>query len=223
MAVKPQEIYKRYIIKSEKNGTNDNLSTDRGRFVELYNELAPRTVKWYLNNRDKDDILDIQILLVDDHKIEKSKKHLDHQDFELPSDFLSWSFVRGIASKDKCYREKVHLFEITDENREKINSEFFSPSFDYREFPYNYAQNNLKVYTEKGVNIDEIYLSYYRYPTNIQLVSPDNPESDFKDIDINLPDEVLNRIISAMVGDFKINNSDPSYQTEIFRQTQNLK
>lgn len=218
----PDEIYERYIIKVEKNGTNDYLSTDKGRFVELYNELAPRTIKWYLNNRDKDDLIDIQVLLIDDKKITPKKSHLDHQDFPLPKDFLSWSFVRGVASKGKCIREDIHLYEISDENRDILTNSFFSPSFKYRETPYTYSQNFIKVYREPGMDINNIYLSYYRYPTKIQLQNPENPESNFINTEIQLPDEVLNRIISAMSGDFKINNSDPSFQVDKLRQNENL-
>ena len=220
--VTPEEIYSRYIIKVEKNGTNDYLSTDRGRFIELYNELAPRTIKWYLNNRDKDDLIDIQVLLIDDEEIFPEKSHLDHQDFPLPKDFLSWSFVRATASKGKCKREDIRLYQIDDENRGMLTNEFFSPSFDFREAPYTYSENFIKVYREEGMNIDKVILSYYRYPTRISLIDPENPESSFTNTPINLPDEVLNRIISAMVGDFKINNSDPSFQADKLRQNENL-
>lgn len=218
----PQEIYQRYIIKAEKNALNDNLSTDKGRFVELYNELAPRTVKWYLNNRDKDDLIDIQVLLVDDLKISSSTTHLDHQDFKIPEDFLSWSFCKATASKGKCKRKDISLYELKDENRNLLTNSFFSPSFEYRETAYNYSDNKIKVYTEEGMKIDNIYLSYYKYPQKIQLQNPDNPESDFVNTTIELQDEVVNRIISAMVGDFKINNSDPNFQVEKFRQNENL-
>lgn len=221
--VSPQEIYEWYLIKSEKNSTNDNYSTDRGKFVVLYNELAPRMVKWYLNNRNRDDIKDIEILLIDDKKIEPKQKHLDHVDFEKPKDFLSWSFARAIASKGKCQNEEIDLFEIKDEDRGRImNNSLFSPSFDYREAPYTYSEGNIKIYKEKGVDITTLYLSYYRYPTEIKLLNPENPESDFAQTSIELPKEVINRIISAMVGDFKINNEDPSFQVEKVRQYENL-
>src|SRR5699024_2999569 len=119
-----------------------------------------------------------------------------------------------VASKGSCKNEDIRLFEIRDEDRDIMNSEFFSPSFDYRETPYNYSNNHIKVYVEDGMTIDKIYLSYYKYPTKIALINPENPESGFTNTEINLPDEVLNRIVSAMVGDFKINNSDPSFQAD---------
>ena len=36
--MKASEIYDRYILKAEKNSINDNISTDRQRFIEIYNE-----------------------------------------------------------------------------------------------------------------------------------------------------------------------------------------
>lgn len=219
----PEELYERYIVKSEKNSTNDNYSTDKDKFAMLYNELAPRTIKWYLNNRNRDDLKDIQVLLVDDKRITPETSHLDHTDFKLPKDFLSWSFVRGVASKGDCTLQDIRLFEIRDEDRGTIlNNKFFSPSFNYRETPYTFSENFIKVYKEKGMDINKIYLSYYRYPNKITLIDPENPESNFENTQIELPDEVVNRIISAMVGDFKINNSDGTFQYDKLRQNENL-
>ena len=219
-----QEAYERYIVKSEKNGTNNNISTDRGRFVTLYNELNNRVTKWYLNNRQLDEIKDIRALLIDDKKIAPHSKHLDHYDFKLPEDYFDQSFVRAVGENGKCKNEDIYLYEIKDEDRGSImNDDLYGPSFDYRESPYTFAGDKLKVYVEKDTKLDKIYLSYYRYPNKIALLDPDNPESGFDPSkEIEFGDEVLDRIISAMVGDFKINTENPSFQAEKFREKENL-
>lgn len=218
------EAYKRYIIKSEKNGTNSNLSTNKERFVVLYNELSIRNIKWYLNNRQSDDLKDIQVLLVDDKRIAPEKSHLDHTDFPLPKNYLDGSYLWARAEKGKCKNIRIMLFEMRDENRSQVlDDSFFSPSFDYREFPYTISQDYVKVFNEKGSNITDLYLSYYRIPNRLALLDPDNPESDFDPTkQIELPDEVLDRIISAMVGDFKINNENPAFQADKLREKENL-
>ena len=43
------QLYDRYILKAEKNSVNDNISTDRQRFVEIYNEYQIQLIKIYLN------------------------------------------------------------------------------------------------------------------------------------------------------------------------------
>lgn len=222
--ISADEAYKRYIIKSEKNGTNSNLSTNKERFVVLYNELSKRSIKWYLNNRQSDDLKDIQVLLIDDKRVEPEKTHLDHTDFPLPKDYLDGSFMWAKAEKGKCKDVKISLFEIKDENRgEIIDDNFFGPSFEYREFPYNISQNFIKVYNEKGSILTDLYLSYYRIPNQIALLDPENPESDFDPTKkIELPNQVLDRIISSMVGDFKLNNENPAFQADKFREKENL-
>lgn len=219
----PNRIYEKYITKVEKNSTNDNFSTDKFKFAELYNELSVRVIKFFLNNRNLDAQKDIQVLLVNDTPITPEKSTEDYFLFPLPKDFLSWSFVRAKASKGKCKEKDISLFEIKDEDRaDYINSSLFSPSFDYREAPYNFTENFLKVYTEQGMDINNVLLSYYKYPIKIQLQNPENPESDFTETEIELPEHVVDRIVSAMTGDFKISNSDPSYEVEKFRQNENI-
>lgn len=220
-----EEAYERYIVKSEKNGTNNNLSTDRGRFVTLYNELKNRVTKWYLNNRQSNELHSIKVLLQDDKPIRPERpKHLDHFDFKLPKDFFQQSFVRAVGEKGKCTGQDIYLYEIKDEDRGSImGDELYGPSFDYRESPYTFAKDTLKVYVEKDVTLEKIYLSYYKFPNKIGLLDPDNPESGFdpsKEIEFN--DDVLDRIISAMVGDFKINNENPSFQADKLREKENL-
>lgn len=218
------EAYERYIVKSEKNGTNNNISTDRGRFVALYNELSVRVAKWYLNNRHSDELLSIKVLLVDDKEIAPERKHLDHIDFKLPADFFEQSFARAVAERGQCKEQDIYLYEIKDEDRGSIMGDsLYGPSFDYRESPYTFSDGTLKVYIEEGTLINSIYLSYYRYPNKIGLLDPENPESGFDPAKkIEFKDDVLDRIISAMVGDFKINTENPSFQMDKFREKENL-
>lgn len=219
-----EEAYKRYIIKSEKNGTNSNLSTNRERFVVMYNELSVRHIKWYLNNRQYDELKDIQVLLVDDKRLDPEQTHNDHVDFKLPDNYLEGSYAWARAQKGKCTNVRIELFEIRDEDRGQILTDsFFGPSFDYREFPYHLSQDRIKVYKEKDSEVKDIYLSYYRRPNQIGLLDEDNPESGFDPSKkIELPDQVLDRIISAMVGDFKLNNESPAFQADKFREKENI-
>lgn len=219
----PNDIYEKYLVKAEKNSTNDNFSTDRAKVALLYNELSVRVIEFYLNNRQLDSKKDIQVLLVDD----KELAIIDYTDtyayFELPDDFLDWSSSRAVASKGECTDVDISMFELRDEDKATVlNSSFFSPSFDYREVPYNYTKDRVKVYKESGMDIDKTFLSYYKYPLQITLQDPENPESMFNNIQIELPEKVVDRIVSAMVGDFKMNNSDQSFQVDKMRQNENI-
>jgi hypothetical protein len=219
----PNDVYERYLVKAEKNSTNDNFSTDRGKVALLYNELSVRLIQFYLHNRQLDVKKDIQVLLIDNIELGLEESKENYNLFNLPSDFLSWSSARATGSKGACSNEHIDLFELRDEDKSNIvTSSFFSPSFDYREAPYSYAGNQIKVYKEVGMEINKTFLTYYKYPIKIQLQDPDNPESTFQNVQIELPEKVVDRIVSAMVGDFKINNADPSFQFDKQRQNENI-
>ena len=219
----PNQVYEKYLTKVEKNSTNDNFSTDKGKFANLYNELSVRLIKFYLNNRNLDTLKDIQVLLINDQTLQLETDSDKYNLFQLPSDFLSWSYASAVADKDTCTNKDIYLYEIKDEDRaDFLTNSFFKPSFKWRETAYNFSENFLKIYKEKGMDVHTAYLSYYRYPNKIELQNEDDPESDFVNTQLELPEHVIDRIISAAVGDFKISNSDPSFEAEKLRQNENI-
>lgn len=220
-----EEAYQRFLLKTQ-TSTDRNISTDRGSFVMKYNEYKNRLIKWYLNNRNSAQLEDIQILLIDDKELTPERgKHLDHYDTELPKDFLSSSFARAEASMGDCKQEQIDLFELRNENRTHINnSELFGASFDYREAPYVFSDNKIKIFVESGMKIDKVLLSYYRYPNKIQLEDPEDPESLFdNNYKIEFKDEILDRLITGISGEIKMDNENPSYQIEKQREKENLR
>src|SRR5690625_528160 len=219
-----QEAYERYLIKVEKNSTNNNIATDRMSCVIMYNELKNRVIKWYLNNKDKVEIKDIQVLLVDWKRVAPERIHLNHVDFKLPSDFLSNSYIQATGSLGKCKEQDIWLYEVRPEELAQVlNNEYFKPSFEYRECPYTFSNDKINIYIEEGMKIDSIHLTYYRYPNKIALKNEDDPDSPFdENYNIELPDEVLDRVISAISGDFKINTENQAFQLDKLREKENL-
>ena len=211
--MKASEAYEKYLIKSEKNSINDGLSTDKGRFVILYNEYQNRFVEYTYEKKNEDDIRYIQKLLVESFPIKYNTKKNDFYLFSLPENYFDLSNVYGKGSKDSCINKKIDLFEIKDFDRNYILSDkFTSPSFEYREAPYIISDNSIKVFTN-DFTIDSIILSYYRYPIQIKLLDSNNPESDFDDTyDLDFDNKVIDRIISASVGGFDINNNSERWQ-----------
>ena len=219
-----EEAYQRFILKTQ-TSADRNISTDRGSFAIKYNEYKNRLVKWYLNNRNTAQLEDIQVLLEGDFELIPGGRNLDHYSAELPKNFLSSSFARAKASKGECKNKEIDLFEIRDENRAHINnSELFGASFDYREAPYVFSGNNIKIFVEEGMKIERVYLTYYKYPNKIRLEDPEDPESHFdNNYKIEFGDEVLDRIISGISGEIKIDNEDPAYQLDKQREKENLR
>ena len=216
------QAYQNFIIKINENATTDNLSCDKGRFVVLFNSEQNRLIESFLDRRFEDDIRYIQAILVDDYKISESTKHLDHQDFKLPENYFDFSNVYAEAVKDNC-EGKIDLFEIKDENRNNIlRDELTKPSFKYREAPFNIASNKIKVYTLNDFNVKDLILSYYRYPSQISLKNPENPESEFSNNDPEFDDKFVNRVIALCASQFLLNNGDARYQAKKVNAAQKL-
>lgn len=215
--------YKRFLIKAEENSTNDVVTVSRDRFVEIMNEAYIKQVEYIYEHKNDDELRYIQGLLVDDKPIEKSVKHADHQNFELPKDYLFFSNVWGVATKGECKGQKIDLFEIKDLDRNLIlHDEYNSPSFKYREAPYNFANNKIRVFID-GFSVDKIYLSYYRYPKKLRLTDPSNPESPLDDsFELDLDEKFINRVISNAVKEFDMNNSSERFQLNQLRTQSKL-
>ena len=68
------------------------------------------------------------------------------------------------------------------------------------------------IYKEDFTN-DELYLSYYRYPQQIRLLEPENPESLFDpNYNLEFDEKTVDRIISMAVAEMKINDENQSFQ-----------
>lgn len=215
--------YEKYLLKTQENGTNDNLPVSRDFFIALFNEAQNKYVEWHLEKRNSDDRRNIQLLLVPDHLIEDSTKVLNHYDFNLPEDFFGFSNAYCFGSKDCCVEERIDLFEIKDENlNELITDENNKPSFEHRESLYQLVSNKLLVYTD-DFTVDKLALSYYRYPQQLQLVDPEDPESQIDDTkNPEFEDRVVDRILSIASGDYDLNGNNPRFQAQKQRAVSNI-
>ena len=208
------QAYERFIIKINENATTDRVSCNKGKFVILFNNNTNRYIEYTLDKRFEDDIRYIQSIRVDDLKLVASKKHLDHEEYPIPKNYFDFSnlYIRG--TKDKC-SDKIDCFEIKDEDRDNIlRDDFQSPSFKFREAPFLISSNKIIVYTVGDFKVDSAYLSYYRYPKQIGLTNPENPESGFNLNNPEFDDKVVNRIIDLCASEFYTNTDDQKFQVE---------
>lgn len=214
-----EQAYEKTLLKTEKNQTNDNISLDRGRWVLMFNEAQNKFIELTLQNRGVDDVRYIERFLILDKKIPYSSKTQDYFNFNLPKDYLDLADARAIAAKGKCKNKVIFLTEVRAENlNEKLQDEYYKPSFKWRESLYITNSNNISVYTLGEFSITELLLSYYRYPNRASLKFPDDPESKFDEtIELEWDDKSLDRIISMVAMEFDINESDQRFQLQNLR------
>lgn len=210
-----EQTYAGFIIKINENATTDGISCDKGRFCMLFNREQNKLIEYFLDKKFEDDIRYIQKILVADKRLSSSKDYLDYTEYPIPKNYLDFSNLYIKATKDKCERQKIDCFEIKDDDRNQIlRDEFNKPSFKYRETPFNISSNSLKVYTAQDFTIDSAYLSYYRYPAQIGLVNPENPESAFSSQNPEFDDKFVNRVIDLCAASFYLNTDNQKFQAE---------
>ena len=214
-----EQIRERFVIKAEKNATNDSITTDNLRFCLLFNESQNKFLTLQLQNRKIDDVRYIQNFLVLDKSIPTTSKSQDKVNFKLPENYFDLAdATRAIAKKGNC-SDFVFLVETRTENlAEILQDEYNKPSFKFREAPCTVNSNQLSIYTDNEFTITELLLNYYRYPNQIRLLDEEDSESKFdENVPIEWDDKSLDDIISMMVFNSDINENNPRFQLNNLR------
>lgn len=216
----PLEIYDSFIIKANENAQTDNIAVDKARFTYLYNEASIKFVEWTLEKKNDDDIRYLAPVLVP-KTITDIKGNNTKQKATLPVDYLDLGNINAKASSTCCQRVAMELWELKTENiNDVLNDEFSKPSIDYRDAPFSVQGKELIIFVD-DFTIDEVELTYYKYPKKIELSDPEDPESTFKNPNTQLEfdDKAINRIISIAVSDFDANTNNPKFQVDKSRVT----
>lgn len=207
-----EESYQKYLVLSESNGTTSNLSTDRSRFAVKYNISQNKTIEWFIENNSTDDNRYLQSIKKPYENLTGTNIEEEYKQFLIPADYFDFINLRVVGSNDTCLSQRLKSEEVKAENVDNLyldpNSE---PSFKYRETFYTLTNDNVQVY-RKNFNIDSAEMSYYRYPKQVELVDPENPESVFKNEILDFDDKLINRIIFMTVSLHSLSSDDPKYQ-----------
>lgn len=208
-----QLAYDKFSIKLNENFETSKIAVDRGRFVIIFNEATNKKIESILDNKQTDEYRYIQKLLVKNHEIGSPIKKQDLDLFALPKNYFDFSSAYSLATKGKCENKKISLFELKDDNSiEVLDDPFQKPSFIARESLFTFTEDFIAVYKEDFQN-NKLILSYYRYPTQIRLLDPEDPESQFdENYPIEFDDKFTDRIITEAVAEALLNSSNPEFQ-----------
>lgn len=220
-----EEAYIQFLVLVNKNGTNNNVSVDKPRFVMLYNNKQIEYPQKILNRRNEDDVRILQNFLVKDEPLSGKEEKEFYTRFKLPENYFELSSLHVIASKGKCSNKRLTTFEIKSEDEEEIISDSSSlPSFEFRETPYYLASSYITVF-KTDFKIDKAKLTYYRYPRKVAMAGVIDLNTNLAttlNIDPEQDDKLAIKILQEMARDFAANNTDlEKFQVETARTNSN--
>lgn len=209
--MKIDNSYTTFLILVNKNKTNNNASVSKFDFITIFNYTINRYVEWILNKKNDDSIRYVSDLLVLEKPLVKTSSNTIHDEFEKPKDFFDHSNLTVYASSSSCNSVKLKTWEIKNDNKEEIYEDFYNkPSLKHRETFYHFSQKSVAIY-KSNFKIDKALLSYYRYPRQVDIAGYTNLQNETStNIDPELDDKVINRILIAMAKEFAANNNDPN-------------
>lgn len=207
-----EESYQKYLILAEANGTTDKLSTNKGRYAVKFNLSQNKIMEWLQESNSTDENRYIQSLKVPYETLSLEGTETDYTSFSIPKNYFEFIDLRVFAGKDKCLNQKFRSREVKGENVSNLLIDSHSvPSFKFRDTFYTIAKDAVQVF-KTDFDINSATMSYYRYPVQIELENPDNPESQFKNEQLDFDDKLINRIILATVALHELSSDDPKYQ-----------
>jgi hypothetical protein len=207
--MKSNEIYKRFLLKINKNDSNDGVNILPSHFVLMFNSEA---LRWLSDKLDKDgdniklDHLDK--LLQPDVEVDFFKKYEDSVEFTLPEDFYRHASSFSIADQGTCKGAKIFNFEKKSLGFTAVLADDFSkPQFDFEETVFLITQNRIRVYTG-DFTISKVFVTYYRTPTQIDIAGYTRIDgSPSTDIDSELLldniDEIIDRVATEVNRQFQ--------------------
>lgn len=207
-----EESYEKYLVLSESNGTTNNLSTDRSRYALKYNIAQNKVIEWLIESNSTDENRYLQSIKEVYETLNQKEVKEMYTSFELPEKYFEFIDLAIYGSSNNCKNQLFRSREVKGENVSNLlNDSFSKPSFKYRETFYTISKDLVQVYTDK-FNIQNTKMSYYRYPVQIELENPENPESNFKQGNLEFDDKLVNRIIFSTVALHELSSDDPKYQ-----------
>jgi hypothetical protein len=219
MALSPLEIYKKFLLKVNKNDTNGNVKVPKSQFVLIFNEQKRKFLEEFLKKEESSDYIeDFEELLVPDEVLEKISDYTLKTDFKLPSDFLKRTSSYAVASKGDCKNRVLYTWPTKPKDiNVLLQNSNQNPSFEYQETLVVLNSGKASVY-KTDFTIDEFYLTYYREPKDLDIEGYTHIDgTPSTNIDIGLSDILTELIIDRAVTE-TLRNYESTEQLQIALQ-----
>lgn len=133
----------------------------------------------------------------------------------LPADYFKFKRISCYASSKCCSEKRLMIVYLAEEDNRDIllRDEHKKPSFEWGETFATMINNKVRVYTNSEFEVDQISLTYYRKPVNIQIAGCEDPYTGIvstTDIECEFNDDVVEILIdeaaSILAGDIESSN-----------------
>lgn len=200
--MKAKEIYKRYLLKINKNDSNDGVNILPSAFVLMFNTERYRWLGEKLTAKGDSIKLDrLDMLYLSDVEVFKAVNGdgAGWIEFDLPDNFYRHSSSYALVNKGSCTNIPFFYFEKkTLGFSANLADDSTKAHFDYEEGPIQFTQGKVKAYTD-DFTISHFYTSYYRVPNTIDIVGYTHIDgTPSKDVDSELPDDNIDEILNRM-------------------------
>lgn len=198
--MKAREIYKRYLLKINKNDSNDGVNILPSAFVLMFNTERYRWLGEKLTDKGDSIKLDrLDMLYLSDVEVPKAVDGAGWTEFTLPENFYRHSSSYALVNQGNCTNIPFFYFEKkTLGFSANLADDSTKAHFDYEEGPIQFTQGKVKAYTD-DFTIVKFFTSYYRVPNEIDIAGYTKIDgSPSKDIDSELPDDNIDEILNRM-------------------------
>ena len=184
----------------KKIGLNNNYGIGLDGFRKRYEDLQMLVVPH------------IELSLSDDKTL-NNRWSSTKKTTELDPSYLMYSDLYITAKKGDCDDRVLTLSIIKHSDLPiLLKNTNFTPSFEYQESIGTISSNKFEVYTDGSFTPKNLFVSYLRYPTKIDLegyIDLDEKESENKDCELPdfLEDELLDLITMELGMDTENNNA----------------
>lgn len=210
-----------FMLKMNESATSRGVAVNKGKFCVIFNKNLLEVVKEYLDHKDSDEIDMIKELHVNSEQLLNQSSSQDHDVFSLPKNFLEYSKFKVTAISNRGCSDLIKIFPIkAREAGEVLFDEHNKPSFYFREAPFILVSEGVKIFKDK-FDIEDVSMSYYKAPRQVQLINSSDPDSQFIDYEFELRDLIINKAIDKTVVEYSLSHEDYNkFQAELANNNQ---
>lgn len=205
----PAEIYKKFLLKVNKNDTNGNVKVPKSQFVILFNEQKRKHLDQKLKEDESSDYIEeFEDLLVADQKLEKISDDTFKTNFKLPSDFLKNVSAYAVASQGDCKNQVLIAWSVKPKDiNVLLQNDNQKPSFNYRETFMVLNSGRVSVYKD-DFTITDVYFTYYREPKDIDIAGythiDGTPSQDiYPDLSLPVIEQIIDKTVTEALRNYE--------------------